>query len=157
MNLGDLQNLMVYRHPCILKYVSSWQKNLKSYLAVEEIIPLAHIITRLNGLQISVGLYSILKALCFLHEKASASHNNICISSVYVTQDGNWRLGGMEFLCKYEELTPDYLNKSRANRYSKAVDSNEDKLLKHGRKDFVDILAFSVLVTEVLKTKTDGE
>lgn len=149
---------MVYRHPCILKYVSSWQKNLKSYLAVEEVTPLAQVLTKLSSLQISIGLYSILKALKFLHEKAAASHNNVCISSIYVTREGNWKLGGMEFLCKYNELTSEYLSKSRGNRYNKAVDSNEDKLVKDGkRKDFVDIYAFNVLAVEVLKSKVDGK
>lgn len=149
---------MVYRHPCILKYVSSWQKNLKSYLAVEDVTPLAHIVTKLSSLQISIGLYSILKSLGFLHEKALASHNNVCISSIYVTKEGNWKLGGMEFLCKYNELTSEYLSKSRGNRYNRAVDSNEDKLVKDGKKkDFVDIYAFSVLAMEVLKSKVDGK
>lgn len=149
---------MIYRHPCIIKYVSSWQKNSKFHLAVEEVTPLAHILPTLNTLQICIGLHSILKALHFLHEKASASHNNVCVASIYVTKNGSWKLGGMEYLCKYKDLTEDYLNKSRMNRYDKAVDSNEDKHLQNNniQKDFIDVFAFGVLAYEILKSKDNN-
>ncbi|KAJ8910352.1 hypothetical protein NQ315_004968 [Exocentrus adspersus] len=151
----SFNNLMIYRHPCIVKYVSSWQKNCKFYLAVEEVTPLSHVLPLLNTLQICVGLHSILKALHFLHEKASVSHNNICISSIYVTRDGSWKLGGMEYLCRYEDLSSDFLNKSRMNRYFKAVDSNEEKVFVNptARRDFIDVYAFGVLVYEVFKSR----
>jgi hypothetical protein len=62
---------MLYRHPCILKFVSFWNENGRIYLATEEVKPLASVITSLTPLQICVGLHSILKALVFLHDKVS--------------------------------------------------------------------------------------
>lgn len=109
---------MLYRHPCILKYVSSWGKGSKFYLAVEDVKPLAHVLPTLNSLHICIGLHSILKALCFLHEKALVSHNNVCTASIYVAKDGSWKLGGMEYLCKFTELSADYLSKTRNTRYA---------------------------------------
>ncbi|CAG9824056.1 unnamed protein product, partial [Phaedon cochleariae] len=149
------KNLMVFRHPCIIKYISSWKNNSKFYLAVEEVIPLAQVLPKLNSLQISVGLHSVLKALHFLHENASASHNNVCISSIYTTKDGNWKLGGMEYLSRYKDISCDYLSKTRSNRYGRSVDPNEEKLLdnKLGRRDFIDIYAFGALVSEILKSR----
>lgn len=147
----NLQNLMVYRHPCIVKYVGSWNKNSKFYLAVERVTPLHHKLSSLSNSQISVGLYSILKALLFLHENASVSHNNISISSVFVSKDGTWKLGNMEYLCKYDELTTKYFEKTKNSRYNKAIDENELKHLSIGRKDFIDIYAFGVLVNDLLK------
>lgn len=62
---------MLYRHPCILKFISSWKKNGRIHLATEEVKPLASVIISLTPLQICVGLHSILKALVFLHDKVS--------------------------------------------------------------------------------------
>lgn len=149
---------MIHRHPCILKYISSWNERLKFYLAVEVAKPLSHLLPSLSSLQICIGLHSILKALCFLHENALASHNNVCIASIYVTKDGNWKLGGMEYLCRFNELNVEYLNKTRNHRYEKAVDPNESKLMKdtNSRKDFIDVYAFGVLACEVLQKHIDG-
>ncbi|XP_019869962.1 protein-associating with the carboxyl-terminal domain of ezrin [Aethina tumida] len=151
------KNLMIYRHPCILKYVSSWQKSSKYYLAVEDVKPLAHVLPSLNELQICIGLHSILKALCFLHETAQVSHNNVCSSSIYVASDGNWKLGGMEYLCKFSDITSDFLNKSKSSRYNKAIDDNEVKSLeiKANRRDTIDVYAFGVLVCELLRSKNE--
>lgn len=150
---------MIYRHPCILKYISSWKDKDNFYLAVEEAVPLSHVLSKLDILQISVGLHSILKALLFLH-KAYASHNNLSIASVYVTNDGIWKLGSMEFLCPYKELSPDYLSKTKKDRCSKSesIDPAEEKLVQHGvdRKDFIDVYGFGVLAYEILKNKSSG-
>lgn len=148
---------MVYRHPCIVKYVGSWNKNSKFYLAVENVTSLHHTLSSLNNSQISVGLFSILKALMFLHETASASHNNISISSILISKDGTWKLGGMEYLCKYHELTAKYLEKSKNSRYNKAIDENETKHLNTARKDFIDIYAFGVLANELLKNEDNSK
>lgn len=148
---------MIYRHPFILRYISSWSKGSKFYLAIEEVTPLSHILANQNTLQICINLYSIIKALCFLHEKAEVSHNNVCTAAIYVTKDGDWKLGGMEYLCKFSELKSDYLAKTKTSRYTKAVDPNEASLVEGSRKDCVDVYAFGVLVGEVLKNKNDGK
>lgn len=62
---------MLYRHPCILKFISSWKKSGRIHLATEEVKPLASVVASLTPLQICIGLHSILKALVFLHEKVS--------------------------------------------------------------------------------------
>ncbi|XP_044758083.1 protein-associating with the carboxyl-terminal domain of ezrin [Coccinella septempunctata] len=148
------KNLMIYRHPCILKYISSWSKSSKFYLAVEHVRPLSHVYSTLSTLQLCIGLHSVLKALCFLHEKGKASHNNVCLASIYITDDGKWKLGGMEFSCKYTELSKEHLNKSKANRYAAAVDIHEEEHIQKPDilKEFVDAFAFFVLVAELLKS-----
>nr|CAH7766826.1 unnamed protein product [Callosobruchus chinensis] len=151
------KNLMVYRHPCILKYVSSWKKYSKCYLAVEEVMPLSQVLGTLNSFQISIGLHSIVKALYFLHEHAQSSHNNVCITSIYVTRDGSWKLGSMEYLCKYKELNSEYLCKTKMSRYNKAVDPKEEAFIDKERKYFIDVYAFGVLVCELLKSKSSDE
>ncbi|ENN71125.1 protein-associating with the carboxyl-terminal domain of ezrin [Dendroctonus ponderosae] len=156
---GFSKNLMIYRHPCIIRYVSQWKKGCKLYVAVEQVTPLSQVIPHLNTIEICLGLYSILKALCFLHEKAHVSHNNICLACIFVSRDGSWKLGGMEYLCQYGSLTEEYLQKSTVHRYTKAVDTSEAQHLKQcpERKDSVDVFAFCTLVTELLKNKPKDE
>ncbi|CAK9821694.1 Protein-associating with the carboxyl-terminal domain of ezrin [Anthophora retusa] len=147
------KNLMLYRHPCILKYVSSWSRSSKFFLATEQVKPLIQTIETQNTLQICMGLYSILRALVFLHEKASTSHNNICESSIYVTPEGCWKLGGLECLCKSKELTSTYLKKIRNYRYEKAISSNEDVIVTSTNFAAIDAYAFGILAEDILKLK----
>lgn len=150
---------MIYRHPCILRYVSSWRKGSEFFLAVEDVKPLAYVLPSLNALQVCIGLHSVLKALCFLHEKAQVTHNNVCVTSIYVTKDGRWKLGGMEYLCSFKELNSDYIAKTINTRYDKSIDPNEIKYLKleKCRKDFIDVYAFGALALEILKKVADGK
>ena len=150
---------MLHRHPCIVKYVSSWAKGSKFFLASEEIKPLVQVIGAQTTLQICIGLYNILLALLFLHEKASASHNNICSSSIYVSADGCWKLGGLEYLCQFIELTPAYFRKIKTYRYDKAISPEEDTVMAKISTDptAIDRYAFGVLAEDVLRLKDTGK
>ncbi|XP_054008151.1 protein-associating with the carboxyl-terminal domain of ezrin [Hylaeus anthracinus] len=151
------KNLMLYRHPCILKYVSSWSKGSKFFLSTEHVKPLIQSIETQNTLQICMGLYSILRALVFLHEKASASHNNICGSSIYVTSEGCWKLGGLECLCKSKELTSAYLKKIRSYRYERAISPDEDTTVLSTNYSAIDGYAFGILAEDILKLKNSED
>lgn len=151
------QNLMLYRHPCILKYVSSWSKGSKFFLATEQVKPLIQSIETQNTLQICMGLYSILRALVFLHEKAFVSHNNLCESSIYVTPEGCWKLGGLECLCKFNDLTSSYLQKIKSYRCEKAISINEDTTITLTNFTTIDVYAFGVLAEDILRQKDPGK
>lgn len=144
---------MLYRHPCILKYISSWNKGSKFFLATEEARPLIQVIEKQNILQICIGLHSILRALIFLHETALASHNNICSSSIYVTAEGYWKLGGLECLCKFADATSTYYQRIKSYRYERGISSNENiaDLAKTSNLVAIDSYAFGVLAEDILK------
>ncbi|XP_054273562.1 protein-associating with the carboxyl-terminal domain of ezrin-like [Macrosteles quadrilineatus] len=150
------KNVMVYRHPCILKYVSHWRKGSKFHLATEQVQPLAQVLPSQTSLQICVGLQSVLKALVFLHESGTASHNNVCRASVYVTQGGSWKLGGLEYLCRFNEMSSRYLEETRTRRYDPSVAANESESLPQP-VSAVDAYAFGVLASEVLINKNPDE
>lgn len=67
---------MVYRHPYILKYISSWQTNKTLNVATEYGKPLALVIHDLMPMQLCIGLYNILNAVLFLQDmvRNSCSH-----------------------------------------------------------------------------------
>ncbi|XP_045760358.1 protein-associating with the carboxyl-terminal domain of ezrin isoform X2 [Maniola jurtina] len=85
---------------------------------------------------------------------ASMSHNNISLSSIYVSGDGQWKLAGLQYLCPFSELNAAYLKHSRIHRYDKAVDPNEDSYEITSK---VDQYAFAVLVEDVFKGHNDDE
>ncbi|OXU31340.1 hypothetical protein TSAR_012685 [Trichomalopsis sarcophagae] len=153
------KNLMLHRHPCILKYVSSWSKGSKFFLATEEVKPLVQVIGSQTTLQICVGLYSVLRALLFLHENASGSHNNVCSSSIYITSEGCWKLGGLEYFCRKSELNVAYFRKIKTYRYENAISPDEDTLMQSISDDpsAIDKYAFAVLAEEVLKLKDEDD
>lgn len=62
---------MIYRHPSILKYISSWEKGGIKYLATEHCKPLLSCIGQQNIIQICLGLRNILCSLIFLNEKVN--------------------------------------------------------------------------------------
>lgn len=147
-------NLLKYRHPCIVRYISAWQQRSTLHLATEFVQPLSIVLHSQSPLQIFVGLNNILQALVFLHDQAAVSHNNVSISAIYVTADGEWKLGGMQYLCRLKDITSSYLKHARIHRYDKAVDPNEDSPEVITR---VDQYAFAVLVDDVFKGKREED
>ncbi|XP_006821787.1 protein-associating with the carboxyl-terminal domain of ezrin-like, partial [Saccoglossus kowalevskii] len=86
--------------------------------------------------------------------KGGVSHNNVYTSSIYVSQDGGWRLGGMEQLCKFHEATIQFLEQMCPMRNSKIIPPEEQEKstctlsaeFGHAR----DAYAFGVLAQELL-------
>ncbi len=101
-----MQNLKLYRHPKILRYVSSCTVDGRSYLFTEKASPLSAVLPGQTELQVRLGLADVAEALHFLHERGGAAHNNVCVGAVFVTpgDGGRWKLGGMEFVKRWDTL-----------------------------------------------------
>ncbi|XP_001656615.2 protein-associating with the carboxyl-terminal domain of ezrin [Aedes aegypti] len=147
-----IRNLKIYRHPNILKYIASWNKGSLKMLATERCRPLATCLNVTSDVQICLGLRNILCALIFLMEQANVRHLSISISSIYVTEDGAWRLAGFEHLWSGKEFNMTLLEKSKNYRYPKAIDSDELKNKGQG----VEQYAFAVMCEEILHNKNDS-
>ncbi|XP_058814715.1 protein-associating with the carboxyl-terminal domain of ezrin [Topomyia yanbarensis] len=147
-----IKNLKIYRHPNILKYIASWNKGSLKMLATERCRPLATCLNITSDVQICLGLRNILCALIFLIEQAKVRHLSISISSVYVTEDGAWRLAGFEHLWAGGDFNLNLLEKSQPYRYPKAIDLDELKNKGQGVEQF----AFAVMCEEILHNKTDS-
>ncbi|XP_058120686.1 protein-associating with the carboxyl-terminal domain of ezrin [Anopheles ziemanni] len=146
-----IKNLKIYRHPYILKYFASWSKGSLKMLATERCRPLATCLNITSDVQICLGLRNILCALIFLLEQAAVRHLSISISSIYVTDDGAWRLAGFEHLWRTNDFNQTLLEKSQPYRYNKAIDPNE--LASKGQS--LEQFAFGVMCEEILHNKTD--
>ncbi|XP_055377333.1 protein-associating with the carboxyl-terminal domain of ezrin [Condylostylus longicornis] len=149
----SIKNLMIYRHPFILKYIASWDQ----HLATERVQPLATILQTQTDIQICLGLRNILCALIFLVEQAKARHLNISIPSIYVSSEGEWRLGGFEHVWKSKDLTRSILELANSHRYKPCIDPNEtSKFSQHQPADGLEQYAFATLCEEILKTNKNS-
>ncbi|XP_013144674.1 PREDICTED: protein-associating with the carboxyl-terminal domain of ezrin [Papilio polytes] len=146
-------NLLKYRHPCIVRYISSWQQRT-FHLVTEYVQPLSQVLNEQTPLQICIGLNNLLRALVFLHEQAGVSHNNVSMSSIYVSGDGQWKLGGLQYLCTFTDLNHSYLKHARIHRYDKAVDPDEESQELISK---VDQYAYAVLVFDAFKGRNDDD
>lgn len=74
-------------------------------------------------------------------------HLNVCLSSIYVQQDGTWKLFGFEHLWPAKEMTHEILTLSQTYRCKASIDPNETKNVNIGLEQY----AFGALCEEVLK------
>lgn len=139
-----IRNLKIYRHPySIVKFlgstsdktlvteflIGSLEKNLKSQ----------------SEIQICLGLKNILNALIFLVESAKVRHLNVSMESIFITENGTWKLLGMEHVFKASDVSQEFLQKSRPHRNQQALSSDEAE--GAGLEQF----AFATLCENVIK------
>ncbi|ESO10592.1 hypothetical protein HELRODRAFT_72072 [Helobdella robusta] len=93
------------RHPNFIIYLDGLETEKSCYIVTEPITPLiTYLDEQLNDekgpvqqLVISWGLHQLAKGLSFLINDCNLVHNNVNLSSVFVDQAGEWKLGGMEY------------------------------------------------------------
>uniref|UniRef100_A0A1A9WET1 Phosphatase 2A Regulatory Subunit A helical domain-containing protein n=1 Tax=Glossina brevipalpis TaxID=37001 RepID=A0A1A9WET1_9MUSC len=142
-----IKNLMIYRHPYILKYVTTWEQGGQKYLGTERVRPLQPVLSQQSDIEICLGLRTILCSLVFLIEKAFARHINICIQSIYVTDSGRWRLAGFEYVWKCKEVTKTLLDLASSYRYKNAIDNGESC---EQHFEAIEQYSFATLCEEIL-------
>eukprot|EP00095_Tigriopus_kingsejongensis_P002410 maker-scaffold934_size79169-snap-gene-0.32 protein:Tk02410 transcript:maker-scaffold934_size79169-snap-gene-0.32-mRNA-1 annotation:"protein-associating with the carboxyl-terminal domain of ezrin" len=124
--LGALEtNLKLFRHPNVLRFISSCTAQGKLYLFTEKISPLSAVLAHQSQYQIVLGLFDVLTALEFLHERAKVLHNNLNLNAIFVTPNGRWKVGGMEFAKRFHDMNASFLETTRAHRHPGSIPPEE--------------------------------
>ncbi|GFT43560.1 n-terminal kinase-like protein [Nephila pilipes] len=107
-----VKRLKTLRHPSILTYVDSLETDKLVYLVVEPVEPLVLFLAETSYtsnqklLALSWGLHQIASGLGFLNKDCQLSHNNICMSSIFVNRAGEWQIFGLEYVASVKEPFP---------------------------------------------------
>ncbi|XP_039267471.2 N-terminal kinase-like protein [Styela clava] len=101
---SSIKRLKTLRHPNVLTFIDSLEAPKCIYIVTEPVVPLLQHLKTMEtknatrDLAISWGLHQISKGLSFLVNTVNLIHNNVCMSSIFVDQSGEWKLGGVDYM-----------------------------------------------------------
>ena len=105
----SISQLSKFKHPQILTILEVLEETKTKFLFATEPITdsLASLsIEKLDHVSIQLGLLQVSKALQFLHTHGNAIHLNLQPNSIFINNDGDWKLAGFRFLQNLLEISP---------------------------------------------------
>lgn len=121
------------------------------------------------------GIKCILKGLDFLHSTCSSIHGNLSLNSIFVTPNGDWKLGSLELLCNMKNenelnnflqystsiLDKDYqsnerldlISSSKSNDLKKTNDILNNLLSTSNPPGYIDTYSLSIIIKKLYNLK----
>ncbi|KAM6435361.1 N-terminal kinase-like protein [Liasis olivaceus] len=146
--------LKTLRHPNILSYIDGLETEKSLHVVTEPVVPLpAYLESRGDGKglsdpEISWGLHQIAKALSFLVNDCHLVHNNLCMGVVFVDRAGEWKLGGLDYMCSAQgDVTVPRKGIPELEKYDPPEFADSTK--STGEKWAADMWRFGCLIWEI--------
>ncbi|ODV80912.1 kinase-like protein [Suhomyces tanzawaensis NRRL Y-17324] len=107
---NELSQLSKLKHPQILTIIEVLEETKLKFLFVSEAL-VDNLVTvnfskQLDNLSIQKGLLQVSKGVQFLHNYCTIVHFNLQPSSIFINNQGDWKLGGFKFLQNLNEISP---------------------------------------------------
>lgn len=94
------------RHPNILKFIDGSETDSSVWIVTEHVRSLATELNSRQGVADESKVYGLLHvatALAFLNKNDASIHGNVRAEALWITQGGEWKLGGFEVCTKKDE------------------------------------------------------
>lgn len=106
----EVNQLSKLKHPQILTVFEILEETKLKFLFASELVT-DNLLTidfdnKLDELSIQKGLLEICKGVQFLHNYGSIIHMNLQPSSIFINQQGDWKLAGFRFIQNLNEISP---------------------------------------------------
>ncbi|KAI5967392.1 ppk32 [Candida theae] len=105
----EVNQLSKLRHPQVLTTLEPLEETKTKFLFVTEAV-VSDLNTAaskdLDELSIQKGLLQVAKGLQFIHNQCNIIHLNIRPSSIFINNQGDWKLAGFTFLKNLNEISP---------------------------------------------------
>ena len=106
---ADVKFLKSLRHPTVVKFHDSIQKQDQLHVITERVYPIKYRTEVISFVELVMGFYSILKFMSFLHSSCKLVHCMINENSIFVNDAGEFRVGGFIFCVPYSSNLSDHL------------------------------------------------
>ncbi|KAI5269971.1 ARM repeat-containing protein [Aureobasidium subglaciale] len=158
-----LRKFRTLRHPGVIKVLDTVETDTYIYIATERVTPLGWKTKRkaVSEESIKWGLHNVAKTLAFINEEATSVHGCVRTSSVFTTESGEWKLGGLDVLSSMKEdeaviYTYGSLTLDSGRYAPPEVAKGGWDSIKKNPVSAVDSYDFAILVIEVFNGSFSG-